>query len=41
MKKNEVLEELDNFDGIKITDKKTGTQYTFKIEESVLEREGE
>lgn len=25
LKKNDVLEELDNFDGIKITDKKTGT----------------
>ena len=41
LKKNDVLEELDNFDGIKITDKKTGTQYIFKIEEFVLEREGE
>ena len=41
LKKNDVLEELDNFDGIKIIDKKTGTQYIYKIEETVLEREGE
>jgi len=41
LKKNDVLEELDNFDGIKIIDKKTETQYIFKIEETVLEREGE
>lgn len=41
LKKNDVLEEPDVFDGIKITDKKTGTQYTFKIEKSVLEREDE
>lgn len=40
LKKNDVLEEPDVFDGIKITDKKTGTQYNFN-EESVLEREGE
>lgn len=40
LKKNDVLEELDNFDGIKITDKKTRTQYFFN-EESVLERKGE
>ena len=41
LKKNDVLEEPDVFDGIKITDKKTRTQYFFKIEESVLKREGE
>ena len=41
LKKNDVLVELDNFDGIKIIDKKTGTQYIYKIEEIVLEREGE
>lgn len=41
LKKKDVLEEPDVFDGIKITDKKTGTQYTFKIEKSVLEREDE
>ena len=40
LKKNDVLEELDNFDGIKITDKKSRTQYIFN-EESVLERKGE
>ena len=40
LKKNDVLENPDVFDGIKITDKKTGTQYNFN-EESVLEREGE
>lgn len=40
LKKNDVLEELDNFDGIKITDKRTRTQYIFN-EESVLERKGE
>lgn len=34
LKKNDVLEGADNFDGIKITDKKTRTHY-------VLEREGE
>ena len=41
LKKNDILEETVVFDGIKITDKKTGTQYIFKIEESVLEKEGE
>lgn len=40
LKKNDALEELDNFDGIKITDKRTRTQYNFN-EESVLEREDE
>lgn len=40
LKKNDVLEELNNFDGIKITDKKSRTQYIFN-EESVLKREGE
>ena len=40
LKKNDVLEELNNFDGIKITDKRTRTQYIFN-EESVLERKGE
>ena len=40
LKKNDVLEGADNFDGIKITDKKTRTQYIFN-EESVLERKGE
>jgi len=40
LKKNDVLEELDNFDGIKITDKKSRTQYIFN-EESVLGRKGE
>lgn len=40
LKKNDVLEELDNFDGIKITDKRTRTQYIFN-EESVLKKEGE
>ena len=40
LKKNDVLEELDNFDGIKIKDKRTRTQYIFN-EESVLERKGE
>lgn len=29
LKKNDVLEELNNFDGIKITDKKSRTQYIF------------
>lgn len=41
LKKDNFLQESDIFDGIKITDKKTGTQYTFEIEESVLEREDE
>jgi len=41
LKKNDVLEEPDVFDGIKITDKKNGTQYTFKIEETLLEKEVE
>lgn len=40
LKKNDVLEGADNFDGIKITDKKTRTQYIFN-EKSVLEKEGE
>jgi len=41
LKKDNFLQESDIFDGIKITDKKNGTQYTFKIEETLLEKEGE
>lgn len=41
LKKDNFVQESDIFDGIKITDKKNGTQYTFKIEETLLEKEGE
>lgn len=39
LKKNDVLEELDNFDGIKITDKRTRTQYIFNDESVLVEKD--